>query len=86
VIAAKRIGDECHAFSIGEPVQLDYPVLCAVVDSFVHPALEQEGVLCAAAALAVYETIFVESVSLRFHNPKIIQQGQETTPYPMRCH
>jgi hypothetical protein len=32
VIAAKRIGDECHAFSIGEPVQLDYPVLCAVVD------------------------------------------------------
>jgi hypothetical protein len=48
VIAAKRIGDECHAFSIGEPVQLDYPVLCAVVDSFVHPALEQEGVLCAA--------------------------------------
>jgi hypothetical protein len=51
VIAAKRIGDECYAFSIGEPVQLDYPVLCAVVDSFVHPALVEGGALTNRATL-----------------------------------
>src|SRR6266478_4600287 len=48
VIAAKRIGDKRHAFSIGEPVQFDRPVLRAVVDGLVQAALEQEGVLAAA--------------------------------------
>ena len=48
VIAAERIGDERHTFSIGEPLQFDRPVLRAVVDGFVKTALLQEGVLAAA--------------------------------------
>ena len=48
MIAAERIGDERHALSLGEPVELDRPVLRAVVDGFVQAALPQEDVLAAA--------------------------------------
>ncbi len=48
MIAAERIGDERHAFALAEPLQFDRPVLRAVVDGLVQPALPQESVLGAA--------------------------------------
>ena len=47
MIAAERIDDECHAFSIGEPVQFDRPVLRPIVDGFVQATRLQEGMLAA---------------------------------------
>jgi hypothetical protein len=45
VIAAERIGDERNAFALAEPLQFDRPVLRAIVDGLVQPALPQESVL-----------------------------------------